>query len=152
MTQPSGFGFMIPRGVWLALNDFGGERLSRPPSISNVMNSPDPYEVETDPSTGFAINWRSEPVHIRMHDLWTTCPDLAHSILDPCKGRRDVCRRLPVTSNYTEVLISSDDDSQDWLPCPNRVIKTLTLRLTDEYNRPIALESPWSCSLVFMER
>ena len=144
---------MIPNSVWLALNDFGGQRLSSPPSISDLVNAPDPYDVETDPNTGFTINWTSGPVHIiRMNDLYIRCPDLAHSTIDPSKGRRDVCRRIPVTSNYTEVLISSDDDSQDWLPGPNRVIKTLTLRLTDDNNRPIALESPWSCSLVFMER
>ena len=42
VTQSSGYSFMIPNSVWLALNDFGGQRLSSPPSISNLINAPDP--------------------------------------------------------------------------------------------------------------
>ena len=42
VTQSSGYSFMIPNSVWLALNDFGGQRLSSPPSISNLVNAPDP--------------------------------------------------------------------------------------------------------------
>ena len=135
------------------MNNFGGQRLDSPPLIAGLINAPDPYDVEADPQTGFTTNGKSGPVHIiRMDNIFIRCPELAHSTLDASKGRRDVARRIPVTSNYTEVLNSYDDDSQDWLPCPNRVIRILTLRLTDEDDRPIALESPWNCSLVFQER
>ena len=144
---------MIPSMVWLVLNDFQGERLESPPALAKIINAPDPYDVETDPGTGFTINFRTGPVHIvRIGEIFIRCPDLARSTIDASKGRRDVARRIPVTSNYTEVLFSSDDDSQDWLPCPSRNIKTLSLRLTDEPNKPLALESPWSCSLVFEDR
>ena len=62
---------MIPDAVWLALNDFAGQRLSSPPSISGLTNAPDPFDIETDPLTGFTINRKSGPVHIiRMNDLY----------------------------------------------------------------------------------
>ena len=54
-----------------------------------------------------------------------------------------------MTSEYSEVLVSSDDQSPDWLPCVNRVIRQLTLKLTDGNSKPLSLESPWSCSIVF---
>ena len=50
---------MIPNGVWLALNDFGGQRLLSPPLIANLINAPDPHDIETDPQTGFTITWKS---------------------------------------------------------------------------------------------
>ena len=147
LTQTGGNAFKVPSLTWLALNDFGGQRLQNPPAIAPLINVPDPFD--SDPS-GYTINWKSGPVHIlRLDSIYIRCPELGHSTIDPSSGRRDIVRRVPVTSEYSEVLVSSDDQSPDWLPCVNRVIRQLTLRLTDANSKSLTLESPWSCSIVF---
>ena len=138
---------MVPSLTWIALNDFNGQRLQNPPALASLINVPDPYDVD---SSGFTVNWKSGPVHIlRVDSLFIRCPELGHSTLDSSSGRRDVVRRVPVTSSYSEVLVSTDDQSPDWLPCPSRVLRQLSLRLTDANNKSLTLESPWTCSIVF---
>ena len=147
LTQSGGNSFMVPSLTWLALNDFGGQRLQHPPSIASLINVPDPYDVDV---SGFTTSWKSGPVHIlRLDSIYIRCPELGHSTIDPSSGRRDIVRRIPVTSEYSEVLVSSDDQSPDWLPCHNRVLRRLTLRLTDVNGKSLSLDSPWSCSIVF---
>ena len=147
LTQSGGNGFLVPSLTWLALNDLGGQRLQVSPSIAALINTPDPYDVDV---SGFTTSWKSGPVHIlRLDSIYIRCPELGHSTIDPSSGRRDIVSRIPVTSELSEVLVSSDDQSPDWLPCHSRVLRRLTLRLTDVNGKSLSLDSPWSCSIVF---
>lgn len=147
LTQSGGNSFKVPSLTWLVLNDFGGQRLQDPPSIASLINVPDPFDVD---ASGWTTNWKGGPVHIlRLDSVYIRRPELGHNTIDPSSGRRDIVRRIPVAGEYSEVLVSSDDQSPDWPPCVNRVIRQLTLRLTDTNSKPLSLESPWSCSIVF---
>ena len=75
---------------------------------------------------------------------------MAGSTID-AGGLRNVARRIPITSEFSEVLNGQDDQSKDFLPCPNQSISSLTIQLTDENAVPIRMDSSWSMSLVFTE-
>ena len=141
---------MIPSAVWLVFNTWNGQQLTNPPSIGKILNVPDPADQQMS-SDGTTVSWTSGVVHLlRLSSLYIRIPELAGSTID-AGGRRNVARRIPITSEFSEVLIGQDDHSKDFLPCANQSISSLTIQLTDENAVPIRMGSSWSMSLVFTE-
>ena len=150
ISESNGGGFMVPSAVWLAFNPWNGQQLTNPPSIGMILNVGDPYDQQMQ-SDGTSVSWQSGVVHLlRLSSLYVRIPELAGSTID-AGGRRNVARRIPITSEFSEVLIGSDDQSKDFLPGANQTISSLTIQLTDENAVPIRMDSSWSMSLVFTE-
>lgn len=149
LTESNGGGFMVPSAVWLAFKPWNGQQLANPPSIGKILNVPDPADVAM--SGIYTVSWQSGVVHLlRLSSLYVRIPELAGSTID-AGGRRNVARRIPITSEFSEVLNGQDDQSKDFLPCSNQSISSLTIQLTDENAVPLRMDSSWSMSLVFSE-
>ena len=141
---------MIPSNVWRTFNPWNGQMLSSPPSMGKLLSIPDPSDQQMV-NDGTTVSWQSGVVHLlRLSSLYIRIPEIAGSTIDVA-GRRNVARRIPITSEFSEVLNGQDDQSKDFIPCPKQSISSLTIQLTDENAVPIRMDSSWSFSLIFTE-
>ena len=98
ITESNGGGFMIPSATWLVFNHWNGQQLTLPiPSLGKILNVPDPADQQMS-SDGTTVSWLSGVVHLLgLSSLYIRIPELAGSTID-AGGRRNVARRIPITS------------------------------------------------------
>ena len=66
------------------------------------------------------------------------------------RGARDIIKKVPINSNYNELVFNSVMFGQDFLDCSRQTLSRLAFRLEDVYGNVVNLRgSHWSFSIVF---
>jgi len=134
LTESGGHGFLLFSDLMLRSHEFNGVLQSTAASLNSILSTPD---VDVTSITSFQVAWTSGlATNIRLNALELRSSQLGGHTLS-VGGALDAIKRMPILTNFGEVLLdTSTVNERDWLPCP-RVIRVLDFRICDDEGRTV---------------
>jgi len=145
ITQTSGSGFLIYDDYTLKTlgrkdpsnAGFYGTlpKIPNPQSLNQTLNTPLAGNPDVVFVSGVIILARVRCAYLRS-------PDLSSMNTLDSSGRRDVMKRIPLTSDFGTLVVGSDSiESSDWMDISGRTLERISFKLTDSHGNTLDLHN-----------